>query len=160
MSTEITDGQYHPWFVLCWDRILSFVHAKQAVYRLRHISSPPSFLIKFLGWDCQSVVDGMPGPGLIPTTANMLGGSVPSRKEHKGSSHRGLWNKPFLCTMLQILHNRVCTVWGSRLLELVLRALTAEHNPFEGEQKTQGNDMVSISTQGTGQLQPEKKSGT
>lgn len=73
-------------------RIQSSLHAEQAVYQLRHISNLPNLLIKFLGWDYCSMVDHVPGPGLIPTTANMLGiacveRSVPSSKEHGGSLH-------------------------------------------------------------------------
>lgn len=71
------------------DRIRNSLQAKQAGYQLRHISSLPNLLIKSLGWDYHSMVDHVPGPGLIPTTANMLGiacveRSVISSKEHGG----------------------------------------------------------------------------
>lgn len=82
--------------------MLSIVHRKQTVYQLRHISSPLSFLIRFLGWDCHSVVDCVPGPRFDPqhckhAGCSMCEGSVPSSKKQVRSWYCRLGDNPSLC---------------------------------------------------------------
>lgn len=130
------------------DQILSIVHMKQTVYQLRHISSPPSFLIRFLGWDCHSVVDCVPGPRSDPqhckhAGCSMCEGSVPSSKKQVGPGTADS-GTTLLCAMLPIpqceAHRAFSvglTVSGAISEDTGGSSLT-EHNPLhlEGEQKT------------------------
>lgn len=99
------------------DQILSTVHTEQTVYQLRHISSPPSVLLRFLGRDCPSVVDRVLGPGFDLSAANVLGveGSVPSSKEQTGSWYCRPWDNPSMyhVTILKCeAHGMVHSVWA------------------------------------------------
>lgn len=116
--------------------LVCVVHTKQTVYELKHISSPPSFLLSILGWDCRSVVDGVPGPGSDLSAAKMLGvafGKVqcPLARSRQGPGTADP-RTTLLCAMLQILkceaHSRVHSVWGSLLLGLFLKTLEEAHS--------------------------------